>query len=410
MITVDLPGKNKANPKTTDRSGAGGSAGDAPNLGPSEFALDIHEKTFDELSLVLRGRLWVENAEEVRAALMRAVEHEPLKNVVVDLSEIDYIDSSGAAVLMELHRKCREMNNMLKLARAGPSVRRFLDLVDFDHFKDKPILRPRAAPPLLVQIGGGAERIYHTVQDIIMFIGAASIALYEDLRHPRQAKWDPLWKLIERSGSDAVPIVAILSFLMGAILAFQAAIQLRKFGANVFVADLVSVSICLEMGPLLAAIIVAGRSGAAYAAHIGAMQVTEEVDALRLMGVDPIRYLVSPRIVAVGLTLPCLTIFADIVGILGGCVVSVFALDLTPITYFNQVGRVLEVSDVVKGLIKSFAYGVEIAAIGCLRGFQVRGGAESVGQATTSAVVTSVFVLTVTDAIFAMFYHYTRFL
>ncbi|MEW6533936.1 MAG: MlaE family lipid ABC transporter permease subunit [Thermodesulfobacteriota bacterium] len=410
MISTNLPEENPNNTGTTSHSRAGSSADAELRLGPLGFALDIHEKTFDELSLVLRGRLWVENAEEVRGALMRAVEQEPLKNVVVDLSQIDYIDSSGAAVLMELYRKCRAMNNVLKLARAGPSVQRFLDLVDFDHFKDKPILRPRAAPPLLVQIGGGAERIYRTVQDIITFLGAASIALYEDLRHPRQVKWDPLWKLIERSGSDAVPIVAILSFLMGAILAFQAAIQLRKFGANIFVADLVSVSICLEMGPLLAAIIVAGRSGAAYAAHIGTMQVTEEVDALRLMGVDPIRFLVSPRIVAVGLALPCLTIFADIVGIFGGCVVSVFALDLTPITYFNQVGRVLEVSDVLKGLIKSFAYGVEIAAIGCLRGFQVRGGAESVGQATTSAVVTSVFVLTVTDAVFAMFYHYTRFL
>jgi phospholipid/cholesterol/gamma-HCH transport system permease protein len=410
MTTTDLSEENAANPGSSGRGGANTTRGAIPALGPSGFALDIHEKTFDELSLILRGRLWVENTEEVRGALMRAVEQEPLKNVVVDLSQIEYIDSSGAAVLMELYRRCREMSNVLKLAHASPSVQRFLDLVDFDHFKDEPILRPRAAQPLLVQIGGGAERIYQTVRDIITFIGAASIALFEDLRHPRQVKWDPLWKLIERSGSDAVPIVAILSFLMGAILAFQAAIQLRKFGANIFVADLVSVSICLEMGPLLAAIIVAGRSGAAYAAHIGTMQVTEEVDALRLMGVDPIRFLVSPRIVAVGLTLPCLTIFADIVGIFGGCVVSVFALDLTPITYFNQVGRVLEVSDVLKGLIKSFAYGVEIAAIGCLRGFQVRGGAESVGQATTSAVVTSVFVLTVTDAVFAMFYHYTRFL
>ena len=218
--------------------------------------------------------------------------------------------------------------------------------------------------------------------------------------------WDRIWRLIERSGSDAVPIVTILSFLMGAILAFQGALQLRKFGANIFVADLVSLSICLEMGPLLTALIVSGRSGAAYAAHIGTMQVTEEVDALRVMAIDPIRYLVSPRILAVAFVLPCLTLFADLLGIVGGCIVAAFSLDVTPVAYFNQVHKVLELSDVVKGLVKSFVFGIEIATIGCLKGFQVRGGAESVGNATTSAVVTSIFILTVTDAVFAVLYYY----
>jgi phospholipid/cholesterol/gamma-HCH transport system permease protein len=215
-----------------------------------------------------------------------------------------------------------------------------------------------------------------------------------------------VWKLVERSGSDAVPIVTILNFLQGAILAFQAAIQLRKFGANIFVADLVSVSICLEMGPLLTALIVSGRSGAAYAAHIGTMQVNEEIDALRVMAIDPIRYLVLPRIIAVAFVLPCLTLFADLVGVLGGCLVAVVSLDLTPLSFFNQVHKVLEVSDVAKGLVKSFVFGIEIAMIGCLRGFQVRGGAENVGRATTSAVVMCIFVLTVTDAFFAVLFHY----
>ena len=244
------------------------------------------------------------------------------------------------------------------------------------------------------------------VRDIITFIGASVTALLYDLSHPRNLMWDRIWRLIERSGSDAVPIVTILSFLMGAILAFQGALQLRKFGANIFVADLVSLSICLEMGPLLTALIVSGRSGAAYAAHIGTMQVTEEVDALRVMAIDPIRYLVSPRILAVAFVLPCLTLFADLLGIVGGCIVAAFSLDVTPVAYFNQVHKVLELSDVVKGLIKSFVFGIEIATIGCLKGFQVRGGAESVGNATTSAVVTSIFILTVTDAVFAVLYYY----
>jgi phospholipid/cholesterol/gamma-HCH transport system permease protein len=159
----------------------------------------------------------------------------------------------------------------------------------------------------------------------------------------------------------------------------------------------------------MTAIIVSGRSGAAYAAHIGTMQVREEIDALRVMGIDPIRFLVSPRVIAVGIVLPCLTILADAVGILGGCFVAGIALDVTPAAYFNQVQRVLEVSDILKGLLKAFVFGIEIATIGCLRGFQVRGGADSVGHAATSGVVTCIFVLTITDALFAVMYHYSPF-
>jgi phospholipid/cholesterol/gamma-HCH transport system permease protein len=267
-------------------------------------------------------------------------------------------------------------------------------------------LEPPPEPNVLVQIGEGCMALYKHALDILTFIGASFEALARDLFHPGKLKWDRLWKLVDKAGSDAVPIVTILSFLMGAILAFQAAIQLRKFGANIFVADLVSVSICLEMGPLLTALIVAGRSGAAYAAQIGTMQVTEEIDALRVMAIDPIRYLVSPRILAVALALPCLTAVADLAGVVGGCVVATFSLDLSPTGYFNQVQKVLEISDVLKGLTKSFVFGIEIALIGCLRGFQVRGGAESVGSSTTSAVVTSIFVLTVTDAMFAALFYY----
>jgi phospholipid/cholesterol/gamma-HCH transport system permease protein len=258
----------------------------------------------------------------------------------------------------------------------------------------------------MVQIGEGSQNLWQTGKDIFIFIGATVVALAQDLSNPKKLKWDSLWKLVERNGTDAVPIVTVLSFLMGGILAFQAALQFRKFGANIFVADLVSVAMCLEMGPLMVAIIAAGRSGAAFAAHIGTMQVTEEVDALRVMAIDPMRYLVSPRIIAVAFVLPCLTLFADVVGIIGGCLVAMFTLDLTSSAFFNQMLKVLEISDVAKGLTKSLVFGIEIAMIGCLRGFQVKGGAESVGRATTSAVVTCIFIITVTDAVFSAFFYY----
>ena len=200
--------------------------------------------------------------------------------------------------------------------------------------------------------------------------------------------------------------MTLLSFLIGSIVAFQGAIQLEKVRADLFTADMVSLSTCLEMGPLISSLIVCGRSGAAFAAEIGTMQINEEIDALRVMAIDPVRYIVSPRVVAVAMILPCLTLLADLMGTLGGCVVGAMTLDMTPSAYFNEVGKVLEFGDVIKGLTKSFAFGIEVALIGCMRGFEVKGGADNVGKATTSAVVTSLLVMTVTDALFSMLFYY----
>ncbi len=375
------------------------------------YTICTEDTAFDELRVRLTGRIWTTNAEQVRTDLGKILEDQPLKNVRIDLGEVEYFDSAGAAILAEVSRTCRKQNNTFRLANVPPRIKSFLDLVDFDHFQGPVgILQPRPSLDLITQVGQGAEQFSRTSGDMITFIGSCMEALGRDFASPRKTRWDRLWRLIEAAGSDAVPIITILSFLMGAILAFQGAIQLRKFGANLFVADLVSLAICIEMGPLLSALIVAGRSGAAYAAHIGTMQVTEEVDALRVMGIDPVRYLVSPRILAVALALPCLTVFADLMGTLGGCVVAALSLDVTVTAYFDQVQKVLEVSDIAKGLIKSFVFGIEIAMIGCFKGFEVRGGAESVGKATTSAVVTGIFVLTITDALFAVLYYYSGWL
>lgn len=370
------------------------------------YSVRVDDSAFDEVRVIVAGKVSVDNAELLRRDLQQILEAEPLKNVAVDLAATDYMDSAAVAILMDVHQQCRNRDNAFRLVNVPSRMKSFLELVDFDKFASSGLLRPRPEPRLLVQIGGGAQAVYRTFFDIMTFIGAAIEALAKDLSHPSKVRWDSIWKLIERAGADAIPIVTTLSFLMGGILAFQAAIQLRKFGANIFVADLVSLSIALEMGPLMTSLIVSGRSGAAYAAQIGTMQVTEEVDALRVMGIDPIRYLVSPRIFAVAFVLPCLTLVADLVGIIGGCLVAVFSLDLTPTAFFNQVHKVLELTDVLKGLTKSFVFGIEIAMVGCLRGFQVRGGAESVGVSTTSAVVTCIFVLTITDAIFSMLFYY----
>jgi len=370
------------------------------------YSILVEDAAFDRIRLRLAGKIYMDNAELVRNDLLRIVKSHPMKNVVLDLAGMEYFDSSGIAIVMETFRVSEQLMNSVKLTNVPPRIRSFLEAVPVDHSAGPGILQPRSDPRVLVQLGEGAIKLHKNTIDMLAFIGASVEALVFDTFYPGKVKWDRLWKLIERAGADAVPIVTILSFLMGGILAFQGAIQLRKFGANIFIADLVSLSICIEMGPLLTSLIVSGRSGAAYAAHIGTMQVNEEIDALRVMAIDPIRYLVSPRIIAVALVLPCLTLIADLAGIVGGCVVAVISLDLTPTGYFNQVHKVLEATDILKGLSKSVVYGIEIAMIGCLRGFQVRGGAESVGTATTSAVVTCIFILTLTNAVFAVVFHY----
>ncbi len=370
------------------------------------FQIQFKQKSFDELLIEINGSVSVDEAVSVNKELSEILESQPLKNVELDLGGLNYLDGAGIAVIRNFARNCSRLQNTVTLLNIPTGAKRFLNPDQFQVYKNKSILEGVDEPDFVEQIGQGMIQLKKNTYDIITFLGGIVDAFSSGLRRPISIKWEGLTKLFEKAGVDAVPIVVILSLLMGAILAFQAAIQLRKFGANIFVADLVSLSICLEMGPLLTALIISGRSGAGYAAHVGSMQVSEEIDALRVLGIDPVLYLVSPRIIAVALAAPCLTVLADIMGIIGGCLVASFSLDVTPTGYFNQVKQVLEISDVFKGLIKSFVFGIQIAGIGCLRGFQVRGGAESVGSATTSAVVTCIFVLTVTNALFAVLFYY----
>jgi phospholipid/cholesterol/gamma-HCH transport system permease protein len=226
------------------------------------------------------------------------------------------------------------------------------------------------------------------------------LATYTLIRHPRAGHWKEVAPLVERSGSDAVPIVALITFLVGFIMAFQSANQLKLFGANIYVADLVGIALTRELAPLMTAIIVCGRSGAAFAAEIGSMKVNDEVDALRTLGIRPFNWLVVPRTVALVLVLPVLTLIGDFVGILGGLVVAVSDLDLTSQGYVIETLGAVRGSDVVSGLVKSVAFAVAIALIACQQGFATSGGAEGVGRRTTSTVVTCLFALVLIDAVF----------
>ncbi|RPI01662.1 MAG: ABC transporter permease [Calditrichaeota bacterium] len=220
-------------------------------------------------------------------------------------------------------------------------------------------------------------------------------------------RWGATFVQMVRIGVESVPIVSVISFCVGLIIAMQAAYQLERFGATIYVADLVGVSMCRELGPLITAIIIAGRSGSAIAAEIGTMKVSEELDALQTMALNPIGFLVAPRMIAMMVVVPCLTVIADFVGIAGGFVLAISNLKIAFIAYFNQTAEALLAKDFITGLVKSFFFAIIIAQVGAYQGFNVQGGAEGVGRSTTTSVVVSIFMVILADLMFTMLFYST---
>ena len=250
--------------------------------------------------------------------------------------------------------------------------------------------------------------ILRDVYEVILFWGELVYEVVYSIRHPGKIRWNDVISYMKKVGVDGLPIVALISFLLGLIMAFMSALQLKQFGANIYVASLVAVAMVRELGPIITAIIVAGRSGSAFAAEIGTMRVNEEVDALITMGFNPTRFLAIPKLFASMFVVPILTGFSSIFAVMGGLIVGVLGLDLTIFTYVQQTMNAIDMFDVMSGLIKSVVFAAFIAAIGCQRGFKVRGGAEAVGNATTSAVVSAIFLIIVIDSTFAIILHYIR--
>lgn len=223
----------------------------------------------------------------------------------------------------------------------------------------------------------------------------------------KKVRWASTFDQMVLIGVNSIPIVGVICFFVGLILAMQAAYQLERFGASIYVADLVGVSMTREMGPLLTAIIIAGRSGSAIAAEIGTMKVYEEIDALRTMGFNPVQFLVVPRLLAMLIMLPCLTLIADFVGIMGGLSFAVFSLKISFIRYVTQTVDALVMKDLITGLIKTLVFAVIVAKVGCYQGFSVKGGAEGVGKATTASVVASIFLIILADLVCTMIFYST---
>jgi phospholipid/cholesterol/gamma-HCH transport system permease protein len=337
---------------------------------------------------------------EIRWAL---AQHNP-KQVVLDFREVQVMDSSGLAMLRALQEHCRERGVDVRHQGGSANVKRFLAFLDvFETAAVAADIHPREH--WIARLGAAFWESLQDAREMVSFAGSVVTATARLFTGVRRFRWREILYYVQMCGADAMPIISLISFLMGLTMAFQAAVQLRQFGANIFVADMLSLAFTRELGPLLTAVILAGRSGSAFAAEIGTMKVNEEVDALTVMGFDVTEFLVMPKVFALGLAGPLLTCLSDWMGLAGGVVVSVIGLDLTVASFMQEAYDILALSDVLTGLVKSFAFSILIGAIGCLRGLQTGQGADSVGRQTTSAVVSGLFLIIFADAIFTVVFH-----
>ncbi|MDP1921932.1 MAG: MlaE family lipid ABC transporter permease subunit [Myxococcales bacterium] len=321
-----------------------------------------------------------------------------------DMSRVDEIDGGSMALLVALRAELHRRGVRSEFIGAPEQVQRIIQLYSGD-VKVGPLPK-RRAPGLLDQLGNSTLHLLRGFREVFGFFGDAMVAFVTVVRRPRSANWKDLWPTMEKTGADAVPIVTLINYLIGLVMGFQGAVQLKQFGANIYVADLVGLSITRELGPLMTAIIVSGRSGAAFAAEIGTMKVSEEIDALRTMGFGPMRFLVLPRTLALVLVLPVLTLLGDLVGIIGGMTVGLLSLDLTVTGYVNETLKAIELWDIASGVIKSVLFALVIALVACQQGLATTGGAEGVGRRTTSSVVSILFGLILVDACFTVFFHW----
>jgi phospholipid/cholesterol/gamma-HCH transport system permease protein len=325
------------------------------------------------------------------------------QHLLIDATEVTYCDGAGIGMILDLHRIGAARNCSVAITGLKEEFRQLLDAFNFKDFPLQTGVR-RHPVHLPAQVGETACQIWRDVRDQVAYLGELMVSLVRACRHPRLVRWGDFWWVAENVGVDALPIVALISFLMGLILAFQAAIPMRQFGADIYVADLIGLVILRELGPLMSAIVLAGRSGSSFAAEIGTMKVNEEINALMTMGLDPVAFLVLPRVLATLIMMPILTLFANFMGLVGGALV--FVMNGFPlITYYNEIVNIVDMGDFVGGLAKAFVFGVLVAAIGCLRGLQTRTGASAVGISTTRAVVSGILLIIITDAVFSVVYY-----
>ena len=351
------------------------------------------------------SQIW--NEVKIRQANWLKGNNTPSKELLLDASGISYLDGTGVAFLIDIQHAQEAQKYTFILEGLDPKYQALLSRVQpIDDLYPK--LSTKKNEGFIYSVGKASSIFFKDVSQFIEFVGKVTAGFFWILRKPKELRWNDLVHVATQAGIYALPIITLVSFLIGVILAFQTAVGLMQFGASTYVAPLVSKGIFRELGPLITAILFAGRSSAAFAAEIGTMTVNSEVDALTTAGINPVRFLVMPRVIAGIIVVPILTIFANLISVLA--VILTMTLYKIPfITSYNGLVNLVTIEDIYSGIIKSVIFGIVIAGVGCLRGMQTGTGAAAVGISTTRSVVSSIVLIVLVDGIFAFIAYRTGF-
>jgi len=358
----------------------------------------------DRLVFAAGGRWTIPSLAALDAPL-HALSPGAVREVLMDLAALERLDTAGAVVLHRTSKKFAKDGIQVRLAGLRPEFENLLNQAEHADKAREP--EAQHANPFLrfvAEVGEDVIDVAHQAASLLSFYGLLCITTVRSIRHPSRIRLVSIVSHMQRTGFDAMPIVGMLSFLIGVVITFQGADQLRKFGAEVFVVNLLGISILREMAILVTSIVVAGRSGSAFTAEIGTMKVNEEVDAMVTIGLDPMEILVLPRVYALMVTLPLLTFYADIMGLVGGCIMSMTTLNLSLAQFLSQLQAAVSITHFWIGLVKAPVFAFVIAMVGCYEGLNVARSAESVGRLTTRSVVKSIFLVIVLDAAFSILF------
>ena len=343
----------------------------------------------------LKGALDLAHLGKAKRALKAAA---PI--TTLDVSELSKLDTAGALLLNQAARKGATIHG---LSDAHEVLYQRVADTPYTAPKKKPIIG--ALPAAMIRLGKGTYSAWDSTKALITFLGQSSLAFGRAFSHPRRLRFGEIIHHLEQIGINAIPIISLIAFLISVVIAYQSAEQLRPLGAQQFTVNLITVSVLREMGVLLTAIMVAGRSGSAFTAEIGVMKIREEVDALKAMGIDPFELLVVPRLIALVIALPILTFIADMMGLFGGAVLSKFLIGISMEQYADRMHSVASNGHALMvGMIKAPVFAFTIGLVGCMHGMKVSGSAESVGTETTVSVVQSIFLVLALDAMFSIFF------
>lgn len=353
--------------------------------------------------LKLTGRLSSKTAGMIWAQSFRLLRENKPKRFTLDASGLDYCDMTGIGFINELKVFQSSIGGGFQMTGLGPDYESLMDLA-------APVSQSNSAQKRTARgswvenFGKAAVNFTADIREQIAFIGEMVYRLCRSALKPGQIRWKDVWIFVEKGGVNAAPLIIMAGFLIGVIMAFQSAVPLKQMGSDVFVANVVAFAVLRELGPLMTAIILAGRTGSAIAAEIGTMKINEEVNALTTMGLEPVQFLVVSRMIGILFLAPLLTIISDFFGMLGGAVVfSSFGYSV--VTYMNQITSTVDLGDVLGGIFKSIPFALTVGGIGCMRGLQTKTGATAVGESTTSSVVTGMILIIILDGVISGIYY-----